>query len=148
MCVTLDSAYSGDTLFQIARDIWGLNMVGTCQVNRSGAFPHAVKDKSSLKVINIVHSICVMPCVMPCGQTTTLLNLFQTFTLQRSWKQVLESTFHLEVPCPSQQKHYSSTFHLIDKGNRKESKYDMGGQTKGHYWAPKLSMRFWNFGLP
>ena len=50
MCVTLDSAYSGDTLFQIARDIWGLNMVGTCQVNRSGVFPHAVKDKSSLKV--------------------------------------------------------------------------------------------------
>eukprot|EP00956_Cyclotella_meneghiniana_P039672 scaffold176861_cov23-Cyclotella_meneghiniana.AAC.1 len=23
----------------------------------------------------------------------------------------------------------------------------MGGQTKGHNWAPKLSMRFWNFGL-
>lgn len=23
----------------------------------------------------------------------------------------------------------------------------MGGQTKGHNWAPKLSMRFWNFHL-
>lgn len=23
----------------------------------------------------------------------------------------------------------------------------MGGQTKGHNWAPKLAMRFWNFGL-
>jgi hypothetical protein len=41
----------------------------------------------------------------------------------------------------------SDTFHLIDKGNGKESKYDMGGQTKGHNWAPKLVMRYWNFNL-
>jgi hypothetical protein len=52
-----------------------------------------------------------------------------------------------EVSCPVQQRDYSETFHLIDKGNGKESKYDMGGQTKGHNWAPKLCMRFWNFGL-
>lgn len=49
-----------------------------------------------------------------------------------------------EVSCPAQQKDYSETFHLIYKGNGKESRYDMGGQTKGHNWAPKLSMRFWN----
>lgn len=23
----------------------------------------------------------------------------------------------------------------------------MGGQTKGHNWAPKLSMRYFNFGM-
>ena len=51
------------------------------------------------------------------------------------------------VQCPLQQKDYSETFHLIDKGNGKESHYDMGGQTKGHNWAPKLTMRFWNMGL-
>ena len=51
------------------------------------------------------------------------------------------------VPCPEQQKDYSETFHLIDKGNGKESKYDMGGQTKGHNWAPKLSLRYFNFGM-
>lgn len=52
-----------------------------------------------------------------------------------------------EVSCPLQQKDYSETFHLINKGNGKESKYDMGGQTKGHNWAPKLTMRYWNFSL-
>ena len=52
-----------------------------------------------------------------------------------------------EVPCPEQQKDYCETFHLIDKGNGKESKYDMGGHTKGHNWAPKLTMRFFNFNL-
>ena len=28
-----------------------------------------------------------------------------------------------------------------------ESKHNMDGQTKGHNWAPKLHMRFWNFNL-
>jgi hypothetical protein len=52
-----------------------------------------------------------------------------------------------EVPCPEQQKDYCETFHLIDKGNGKESRYNMGGQSKGHNWAPKLTMRFFNFNL-
>ena len=52
-----------------------------------------------------------------------------------------------DVLCSVQQRDYSETFHLIDKGNGKESNYDMGGQTKGHNWAPKLTMRYWNFGL-
>eukprot|EP00956_Cyclotella_meneghiniana_P007123 scaffold9663_cov35-Cyclotella_meneghiniana.AAC.2 len=50
-----------------------------------------------------------------------------------------------QVPCPEQQKDYSETFHLIDNGNGKESKYDMGGQSKGHNWALKLTMRYFNF---
>ena len=49
MCVTLDSAYSGDILFQIARDVWGLNMVGTCQLNRSGGGDLGVDDKKRMK---------------------------------------------------------------------------------------------------
>jgi hypothetical protein len=52
-----------------------------------------------------------------------------------------------EVSCPLQHKDYSEKFHLIDKGNGKESKYDLGGQTKDHNWAPKLNMHFFNFGL-
>ena len=42
-----------------------------------------------------------------------------------------------EVPCLVQNKHYSETFHLIDKGNGKEAKYDLGGQSKAHNWSPK-----------
>ena len=44
-----------------------------------------------------------------------------------SWEQ-----HQTEASCPVQQKDYSETFHLIDKGNGKESKFDLGGQTKGH----------------
>ena len=162
MCVTLDSAYSGDTLFQIARDVWGLNMVGTCQVNRSGVFPHAVKDKSSLKVgsydsilyqhrtLNLCYAMWADNNIVKTLSNFHTPEILEAGTGVRRRRKVdgKREDKKTEVPCPSQQKHYSSTFHLIDKGNGKESKYDMGGQTKGHYWAPKLSMRFWNFGLP
>ena len=48
------------------------------------------------------------------------------------------------MPCPVRQKDCSETFHLIGS-NGKESKYDMGGQSKGHNWALKLSMRYFSF---
>ena len=36
-CTTMDSAYMGDLLGQIARIVWKTNVVGTCQANRTGA---------------------------------------------------------------------------------------------------------------
>jgi hypothetical protein len=33
--VTMDSAYMGDIMAQIGREIWGMNMIGTVQCNRS-----------------------------------------------------------------------------------------------------------------
>ena len=50
MCVTLDSAYSGDILFQIARDVWSINMVGTCQSDRSGGGALGKDEKKSMKI--------------------------------------------------------------------------------------------------
>ena len=52
-----------------------------------------------------------------------------------------------DVPCPVQNKSYSETFHKIDKGNCAESSYNMGGHSKGHNWAPKLTMRFFNMNI-
>ena len=52
-----------------------------------------------------------------------------------------------EVSCPAQNKTYSETFHLIDKGNGAEANYDMGGHSKGHNWSPKLTMRYFNMNL-
>ena len=52
-----------------------------------------------------------------------------------------------EVPCPVQNKVYSETFHLIDKGNQNEASYDMGGHSKGHNWSPKLTLRFFNINM-
>jgi len=50
------------------------------------------------------------------------------------------------VSCPKQSKDYSETFHLIDKGNGAEAKYDMGGHSKTHNWCPKLVWRLFNMG--
>ena len=36
-CVTMDSAYMGDLLGQVARFVWKMNALGTCQGNRTGA---------------------------------------------------------------------------------------------------------------
>ena len=40
--------------------------------------------------------------------------------------------------------YYFETFHLIDKGNGAEVKYDLGGQSRMHVWTPKLSSRLFN----
>ena len=42
---------------------------------------------------------------------------------------------------------YSETFHLIDKGNGKEVKYDMAGKSPKHNWSPKLVFRMFNMAL-
>jgi hypothetical protein len=36
-CVTMDSAYMGDIMAMIGRNVWHINMVGTAQANRTGA---------------------------------------------------------------------------------------------------------------
>jgi hypothetical protein len=36
-CVVMDSAYMGDAICQVGREVWGINMVGTCQTDRTGA---------------------------------------------------------------------------------------------------------------
>ena len=48
MCCTMDSAYMGDILAQIAREVWGFNFVGTCQIDRTGA--DAKEDRKGMKV--------------------------------------------------------------------------------------------------
>ena len=40
-CVTIDSAYMSDIMAQIGRFKWKMNMVGTAQVNRTGADKNA-----------------------------------------------------------------------------------------------------------
>ena len=49
-----------------------------------------------------------------------------------------------KVPCPVQNKAYSNTFHLIDEGNGAEATYGMGGHSKTHNSALKLTMRYCN----
>jgi hypothetical protein len=35
-CVVMDSAYMGDAMCQVGREVWGINMVGTCQTDCTG----------------------------------------------------------------------------------------------------------------
>eukprot|EP00956_Cyclotella_meneghiniana_P038739 scaffold159386_cov22-Cyclotella_meneghiniana.AAC.1 len=161
MCCTCDSAYSGDILMQISREEWGINMLGTCQSNRSGGGLHSAAHKAKMKVGShecamYQHNTLPLSYTMWADNSVVkTLSNFHTPELLPAGMGVnrrkrvdgvreYEST---PVQCPLQQRDYSLTFHLIDKGNGKESKYDMGGQTKGHNWAPKLSMRYFNFGL-
>ena len=44
------------------------------------------------------------------------------------------------------QAHYE-IIHLIDKGNGKEAKYDLGGQSKTHNWSPKVFWRLINISM-
>ena len=48
MACTMDSAYMGDIMAQIGREVWGFNFVGTSQTNRTGV--PAKEDKKLMKV--------------------------------------------------------------------------------------------------
>ena len=62
-------------------------------------------------------------------------------TRRKRMRREREST---EVSCPLQHTAYSKTFHLIDKGNLNEVRFDMGGCSRLHNWSPKLNMRYFN----
>ena len=51
------------------------------------------------------------------------------------------------VSCTEKNWDYSKTFHLIDKGNGAEAKYDIGLQSHKHGWTPKLSLRYFNMNM-
>jgi hypothetical protein len=53
----------------------------------------------------------------------------------------------MPVPCLAQMKEYSKMFHLIDKGNGKEAKYNMAGKSQKHNWSPKLVFCMFNMAL-
>ena len=52
-----------------------------------------------------------------------------------------------DVDCPEQNHYYSTTFHLIDKGNQNEAKYDISLKSNKHGWSPKLALRLFNMNL-
>jgi hypothetical protein len=152
--MTMDSAYMGDIMAQVGREVWGMNMVGTVQCNRSGAdttettkkmkpgtydsvmWQHNNKplmfaawgDNSVVKTLSNCHG----PEVLAAGVGV-------------NWKRRCNNgkreRVSMEVPCPAQMKYYCQTFHLIDKGNGAEETYDMGGKSRTHNWSPKII--FW-----
>ena len=51
------------------------------------------------------------------------------------------------VSCPEQNRDYSKTFHIIDKGNGAEAKYNIGLQSHKNGCTPKLRLRYFNINI-
>jgi len=139
-CVTMDSAYMGDTIGQIGREGWKINMVGTAQTNRMGA--PAAADVHKLKVgtyesIFWQHRMLNLCYVVwsDNNKVKTLSNIYSPDVLEvglgmlRKMRNVdgKRDRDKSEVPCPVQMKDYCETYHLIDKENGAEAHYNMGG---------------------
>jgi hypothetical protein len=157
MHVPMDSAYMGDIMAQVGREVWGMNMVGTVQCNRLGA---DMKNTTKKMKKGTYESVCwqhnnkllVFAAWGDNSIIKTLSNCHGPEILRAgdgvSWKRrgedgkrEREST---EVSCPAQTKYYCQTFHLINKGNGAERPYDMGGKSRTHNWSPKIVFRLIN----
>jgi hypothetical protein len=160
-CVTMDSTYMGDTMGQIGREEWKINMVGTAQTNRTGA--PAAADVQKLKVgtyesifwlHRMLKNLCYVVRSDNDNKVKTLSNFHSPDVLEVGFGMLHKMRVdgkrdrdQSEVPCPVQMKDYCETFHLIDKGNCAEAHYGMGGKSRTHNWSPKLVFRLWNMSM-
>ena len=134
-------------------------MVGTAQANRTGADVNEEKNKMK---VGSYECVCFQHDTMPlCFAMWADNNIVKTLSNYHSPTILPEGSGVMRkkkgadgkrefcqspVPCPLQSKDYSETFHLIDKGNGAEAKFDMGGHSKTHNWCPKLVWRIFNMG--
>jgi hypothetical protein len=127
--ITMDSAYMGDIMAQVGREVWGMNMVGTVQCNQSGADTKATTKKMKKGTYesvcwqhnnkplvfaawgdnNVVKTLlnCHGPEILPAGDGVSRRRRGNNGKRER------EST---EVSCRTQTIYYCQTFHLTDKG--------------------------------
>ena len=153
----MNSAHMGDVMAQIGVYEWLVNMVRTAQANRTGADVNEEKDRMK---IGSYESVCFQHNTMPlCFAMWADNNIVKTLSNYHSPTILPEGPGVMRkkkgadgkrefrqspVPCPQQSKDYSETFHLIDKGNGAEAKFDMGGHSRTHNWCPKLVWRLFN----
>jgi hypothetical protein len=159
-CVTMDSAYMGDIMAQLGHDEWKINMVGMAQLNRMGANVKDFIDKLKIgtyeshfwqhESLNLVFAAWLDNAIVKTLWNHHGLDVLQAASglmwrgkdnsVSREMKQKL-------VPCPAQTKEHCETFHLIDKGNGKEAKYNMARKSWSHNWAPKLVFCMFNMAM-
>jgi hypothetical protein len=139
-CVTMDSAYMGDMMVMIGRDVWRIIMVGTAQANRTSANIDCTKsmkkgEYSSVCWQHVWRSLC-FAMLSNNALVRMLLNFHGPEILKAGmgvWQKKRDSNgkrerTKTEVLCPAQTRDYCNTFHLIDKGNGVEANYDLGGR--------------------
>ena len=126
-CVTMDSAYMDDIMVQIGRHERKFNMVGTTSENQTRA---ELKEKKISMKEGTYESIIfqhdseelVLAMWSDTNIVHTLLNFHSPNIVEDGLNRKRKVDGKREraqtpVPCLEQNKDYSGTFHLIDKGN-------------------------------
>ena len=129
-------------------------MLGTARENRTGA-DTAEEEKATKK--NIYEAVMLQHdseslCYVIWSDNNLVWTLFNfripkvvdTGVKRKRRVQGTRERAQTPVPYPQHSFYYSEIFHLIDKGNGTEVKYDLAGQSKKHGWSPKLSLRLFN----
>ena len=134
--LTIDSAYMGDIMALIGRYKWEVNIVGTAQENCTGADTAEEKkalEKGTYEAVMWQHALLPLCFAIWCDN-----NFVRTLSNFNSPKLIKDGLMRKRrfdgkrerkqspVDCPEQNRDYSKTFHLIDKGNGAEAKYDLG----------------------
>jgi hypothetical protein len=148
---------------QVGQEEWGINMVVTCQTDRTGA---GALGKVAVKAKEIV--IDSHGCLLYQHNTKSLLcsvwgennfvkplSNFHSAVIIRGGLRRKKRDRHTKrrdreqsgVDCSEQQKDYYKTYHLIDKGNGAEAKYYLSTESQLNGWPPKLASRYFNMHL-
>jgi hypothetical protein len=158
-CVTMDSAYMGDIMAMIGRDVWRINMVGTAQANRTGTNIDCIKSMKKGTYSSICWQHVWRPLCFAVWSDNALVRMLSNFhgpeileagtgVLQKKRdSDAKRERTKTKVPCPAQTRDYCNTFQLINKGNGVEANYDLGGKSRLHNWLPKLIFRLYNMSI-
>ena len=161
-CLVMDSAYMGDAMALIGRFVWMINMIGTVQSNRTGAGgmgKEAIKQKEIQKgkYNSLFYQHKEQPLTYAIWADNNFVKVLSNFHRPRVAPEGVKRKrrgadgrrehYQTPVDIPLQTQDYCETYHLIDKGNGAEAKYDLGGESKMHGWSPKLTARLFNMNL-
>jgi hypothetical protein len=138
-------------------------MVGTCQTDRTGA---GTLGKLAVKAKEIVigshecrlyqhNSKSLLYSVWGDNNFVKTLSNFHSPVITRGGMRRKRRDLQTnrrereqsDVDCSQQQKDYYMTYHLIDKGNGAEAKYDLSTESHLHGWPPKLAARYFNINI-
>jgi hypothetical protein len=144
-CVTMDSGYMGNIMAKIGREEWKLIMVGMSQSNRVGTDIKDVVDKikvrtyeskiwehSSKNLVVTAWATIAIVKALSNYHGSTILEAENGFMRRANDKSGKRGMRQKAVPCLAQTKDYCQMFHLLDKGNGMEAKYNMAGQSRLH----------------
>jgi len=159
-CLVMDSAYMCDQMALIGRNVWKINMVGTCQLNRTGAGVLAKADIDGKTIEtgtyeSLFYQHSTSPLTYSIWSDNNLVKTLSNFHkaevvvngLNRKKKDAItgrREASQTPVDVSAQQKDYCETYHLIDKGNGAEEKFALCLESKKHGWTPKIAARLFN----